>query len=681
MKKFVTIALCFLITACIALTAVMCTDSESLIDELKLDTSKKDASSHTQQINNAVYKQLDFSDKSEWQNATKGLIDAPDVLEIKDKNGNVVWSQKAYDFLDKHEQSPATVNPSLWENSKNNHAYGLFKVIDGIYQVRGYDLTNLTVVSGDTGYIIFDPMMSVECSQAAMELVYKNLGKKPVKAVIISHSHADHFGGIKGVMSEEQIADVSLPIAEQIKSGKIPVIVPQGYEEYAVSENLFAGVAMRRRANYQYGSFLKEDVKGTVAMGIGMAQSSGLSSYISPTYEITKDIEKITIDGVDFEFQLTPGTEAPAEMNTWVADYNALWMAENCTGTLHNLYTLRGAQVRDGEIWAKYITDAITRYGKKAQVVFQSHNWPHWGNKNINEYLTNTAAVYKYINDQTLEYINLGYTSEEIANMIQLPPQLDRVWYTRQYYGTVAHNSRAVYQKYMGYYDANPVNLKPLPISESAKKWVEYLKDTDEVLRKAKKDFDNGEYQWVAEITNILVFADPNNKAARLLCADALEQLGYQAESGTWRNVYLSAALELRMGNQAQYSKDAVSSGDAQKSISAKSMLQYMAIMLNREKMQGENFKMNISVTDTKQQFGVNIVDGVMLIYENTNFDDAIVSIECPKVLLFAMVSQNKEAVAKNMVVKGDKTKVDLMIENMNAFNTTTDVYFNIIEP
>ena len=283
MKKFVAIALCCLITACIALTAVMCTDSESLIDELKLDTSKKDASSHTQQINNAVYKQLDFSDKSEWQNATKGLIDAPDVLEIKDKNGNVVWSQKAYDFLDKHEQSPATVNPSLWENSKNNHAYGLFKVIDGIYQVRGYDLTNLTVVSGDTGYIIFDPMMSVECSQAAMELVYKNLGKKPVKAVIISHSHADHFGGIKGVMSEEQIADVSLPIAEQIKSGKIPVIVPQGYEEYAVSENLFAGVAMRRRANYQYGSFLKEDVKGTVAMGIGMAQSSGLSSYISPT--------------------------------------------------------------------------------------------------------------------------------------------------------------------------------------------------------------------------------------------------------------------------------------------------------------------------------------------------------------------------------------------------------------
>lgn len=681
MKKVIAVVLCLLITASTTLAAFVCTDSESLVNELKLDSSKKDASSHTKQVNNAVYKQLDFDDKSEWENATKGLIEAPKTLEIKDKNGNVVWSQKAYDFLDKYEQAPATVNPSLWENSKNNHAYGLFKVIDGIYQVRGYDLTNLTVVSGDTGYIIFDPMMSVECTQAAMELVYKNLGKKPIKAVIISHSHADHFGGIKGVMSDKQRADAGLSIADQLTSGKIPVIVPQGYEEHAVSENLLAGVAMRRRANYQYGTFLKEDVKGTVAMGIGMAQSSGLSSYISPTYEITKAIEKITIDGVVFEFQLTPGTEAPAEMNTWVADYNALWMAENCTGTLHNLYTLRGAQVRDGEIWAKYITDAITRYGKKAQVVFQSHNWPHWGNKNINEYMTNTAAVYKYINDQTLVYINLGYTSEEIANMIQLPPQLDRVWYTRQYYGTVAHNSRAVYQKYMGFYDANPVNLKPLPISESAKKWVEYLKDTDEVLRKAKKDFDNGEYQWVAEITNILVFADPNNKAARLLCADALEQLGYQSESGTWRNVYLSAALELRMGNQAKYSKDAVSSGDAQKSISAECMLQYMAIMLNREKMQGENFKMNISVTDTKQQFGVNIVDGVMLIYENTQLDDAQVSIKCPKVLLFAMVNQNKEAIAENMVIDGDKSKVDLLVENMNSFNTTTDAYFNIIEP
>ncbi len=681
MKRIIAILLCLAITVSTALMALFCADSTDLVNELKLDTTQKNATNHTKEANNAVYSQLDFDDKSEWENATKGLIEAPRSLEIKDKNENVVWSQEAYAFLDEYDDAPATVNPSLWENSKNNHAYGLFKVVDGIYQVRGYDLTNLTVVNGDTGYIIFDPMMSVECTQAAMELVYKNIGKKPIKAVIISHSHVDHFGGIKGVMSDEQIADASMSIADQLKSGKIPVIVPQGFEEHAVSENLFAGVAMRRRANYQYGTFLKESVTGTLAMGIGMAQSSGLSSYISPTYEIKNEIEKITIDGVDFEFQLTPGTEAPAEMNTWVADYNALWMAENCTGTLHNLYTLRGAQVRDGEIWAKYITDAITLYGDKAQVVFQSHNWPHWGNKVINEYLTNTAAVYKYINDQTLAYINLGYNSEEISNMIKLPPQLDKVWYTRQYYGTVAHNSRAVYQRYMGFYDANPVNLNPLPISESAKKWVEYLGDTDEVLRKAKKDFDNGEYQWVAEITNILVFADPSNQAARLLCADALEQLGYQSESGTWRNVYLSAALELRMGNQAKYSKDAVSSGDAQRNISAGCMLQYMAIMLNREKMQGEDFKMNVVVTDTKEQFGVNIVDGVMLIYENTQFDDAQVSIKCPKIMLFAMFNQNKEAIAENIVIDGDKSKVDLLVDNMNSFNTTTDAYFNIIEP
>ena len=675
LKRILSIVL----SALMILSVTACGNTD-MVKELGLNTESKDATDTTAKINSAVYSMLDFSDTSEWENATKGLIDAPDSLEIVRENGRVVWSQDAYSFLDDYEKAPATVNPSLWENTKNNHAYGLFKVSDGIYQVRGYDLTNLTIVEGDTGYIVFDPMMSVECAQASIELVYKNIGKKPIKAIIISHSHADHFGGIKALMSEDEKADSSLSIAEQISSGKIPVIVPQGFEEYAVSENLYAGIAMRRRANYQYGSFLEEGVNGTLAMGIGMAQSAGLSTYISPTYEI-KTNETLTIDGVKLEFQLTPGTEAPSEMNTWLPQFNALWMAENCTSTLHNLYTLRGAQIRDGEVWAKYITEAITKYGDKAQVVFQSHNWPHWGNENIVEYLTNTAAVYKYINDQTLSYINRGYTSDEIANMIELPDNLNKVWYTRQYYGTVAHNAKAVYQKYMGWYDANPVNLNKLPISESAKKWVEYLGDTDEVLKKAKQDYDNGEYQWVAEITNVLVFADPENKAARLLCADALEQLGYQAESGTWRNVYLSAALELRLGNQAQYSKDSVASGDAQHNISAGSMLQYIAIMLNREKLQGENFKVNIEVTDTKEKFGLNIAGGVMLIYDDTQFDDAQVSVKCPKLVLSGIYMGKKDAVKENAVINGDAAKFDLILDNMNSFSVTDDVYFNIIEP
>ena len=526
-------------------------ETVDMVVELGLTAEAKDASSYTVEVNSAMYSLLDFEDTSEYENATWGLIDAPEVLELKDSNGNVIWNQAAYSFLGDYGEAPDTVNPSLWENTRSNHAYGLFEVREGIYQVRGYDMANLTLIEGDTGWIVFDPLMSVECTQAAMQLVEKNLGQRPIKAVIISHCHVDHYGGIKGIMTSEEAADSALSLAEQLASGKIPIIVPEGFAEYAVSENVYAGKAMSRRANYQYGVLLEAGVTGKLAMGIGIGQSTGTVSFIMPTYEIKETGETYVIDGVELEFQLTPGTEAPAEMNIWLPELKALWVAENCTGTLHNLYTLRGAQVRDGAAWAGYITEAISRYGGEAEVTFQSHNWPHWGKETVNEYLVNTAAVYKFINDQTLTYINQGYTSDEISNMIELPEALEKVWYTRQYYGTVAHNSKAVYQKYMGWYDANPVHLNPLTPSDSAEKWVEYLGDTDQVLRMAKADFDKGEYQWVAEVTNTIVFADPENEAARLLCADALEQLGYQAESGPWRNAYLTAALELRQGNQA----------------------------------------------------------------------------------------------------------------------------------
>ncbi len=504
--------------------------------DLGLTAEVKPATDFTAKANAAVYDELDFDDKQEYEFATRGLIDAPETLELKDEDGTILWSQEAYAFLDDYEKAPDSVNPSLWENTKNNHAYGLFEVTDGIYQVRGYDMANLTVVKGDTGWIVFDTLMSVECSQAAMQLIEKNLGKFPVKAVIISHSHADHFGGIAGVMAKEDKADETLSIEDQLASGKIPVITPVGFTEHSVKENVYAGKGMGRRSNYQYGILLTPGVTGKLAQGIGMGQSTGTVSFMTPSYEIMQSGEKLTIDGVELEFQLTPGTEAPAEMNTWLPQYKALWMAENCTGTLHNLYTLRGAEVRDGAAWASYITEAISLYGKDAEVTFQSHNWPHWGNNVVNDYMVNTAAVYKFINDQTLTYINQGYTSDEISNMIELPEALNKIWYTRQYYGTVAHNAKAVYQKFMGWYDSNPVNLNPLMPSDSAKKWVEYLGDVDKVLQMAKADFDKGEYQWVAEVTNTIVFADPTNTDARLLCADALEQLGYQAESGPWRN-------------------------------------------------------------------------------------------------------------------------------------------------
>ena len=653
--------------------------AQSLTDELGLTDQSKPASEYTAEVNSAVYSLLDFEDTSEYDNAVRGLIDAPETLTLTDANGKIVWSQDAYTFLDDYEQAPDTVNPSLWENTSSNHVYGLFEVCENIYQVRGYDMANLTVIKGETGWIVFDTTMCVETAQAAMQLIEKNLGSYPVKAVIISHSHADHFGGILGVMQAEDAADASLPIEEQIASGKVPVIVPEGFAEHAVAENVYAGKAMTRRANYQYGVLLEPGVTGKMAQGIGMGQSTGTVSYLAPTYEVTETGTVLVIDGVEMEFQLTPGTEAPAEMNTWFPQYKALWAAENCTSTLHNLYTLRGAAVRDGAAWASYITETITLYGGEAEVVFQSHNWPHWDNDTINEYLINNAAVYKFINDQTLTYINQGYTSDEISNMIELPEELARVWYTRQYYGTVAHNAKAVYQKYMGWYDANPVHLNPLTPTESAKKWVEYLGDVDAVLRMAKEDFDKGEYQWVAEITNVIVFADPANEAARLLCADALEQLGYQAESGPWRNAYLTAALELRHGNQALNAAQTKGGAFLQEMTPAM-LFDYMAILLNKQALADQNFTINVTLTDVQQQYVLQVRNGVLLVFENTSREDADLSITCPKYALFYIIANNADGMA-TLHTEGDASLISLLATNLNAFPLTGIVPFNIVEP
>ncbi len=655
-------------------------ESPDLLEELGLNAESKAASSYTLEINSALYSLLDFSDTGEAEFATRGLIDAPETLELTNEAGEVIWSQKAYSFLEDYEEAPATVNPSLWENTKNNHAYGLFAVVEGIYQVRGYDMANLTLIEGDTGWIVFDPLMSVECTKAAMALVEKNLGQRPIIAVIISHCHVDHYGGIRGILAEDMLADSSLSIEDQLASGKTPIIVPQGFTEHAVSENVYAGKAMGRRANYQYGVLLEPGEEGRLAMGIGMGQSTGTVSFLPPTYEIRESGERLTVDGVELEFQLTPGTEAPAEMNTWLPQFKALWMAENCTGTLHNLYTLRGAQVRDGADWAMYIMEALALYGSEAEVVFQSHNWPHWGKEVIREYMTDTAAVYKFINDQTLTYINQGYTSDEISNMIRLPAALEKNWYTRQYYGTVAHNSKAVYQKYMGWYDANPVNLNPLTPSESAKKWVEYLGDTDEVLRKAKEDFDKGDYQWVAEITNVLVYADPENTAARLLCADALEQLGYQAESGPWRNAYLSAALELRQGNQANIAAQATSTGDVVKQMSATMIFDYMAIRLNKAALAEQEFRVNVILNGGAESYTLHFINGVLL-YNIGTAEDAQLTVRCPKNALFYIVQGNAEGVSQAMLLEGDIALMELILSNMNEFPLAGNGDFNIIEP
>lgn len=629
-----------------------------------LDASAKEATKTTQDKNKEVYALLDFSDEQEKSFAEKGLIAAPESLELKDEKGKVVWSQKAYSFVE-NADAPATVNPSLWRNTQLNHLYGLFEVADGIYQVRGYDMTNITFIKGDTGWIVFDPLMSTECSAAAMQLVNENLGERPVTAVVMSHPHVDHYGGIKGIISEEEVA-----------SRSIPIIVPEGFEEHAVSENVYAGNAMGRRAGYQYGTILDDSATGSMSIGIGMGQSTGTISYISPNDTIKQTGETRTVDGVTMEFQLTPGTEAPVEMNTWFADKKALWIAENCTGTLHNLYTLRGAQIRDGNAWAEYIMEAMTRYGKDAEVVFQSHNWPHWGNDVINRYLENTAAMYKFINDQTLMYINQGYTSDEISNMITLPESLEKNWYTRQYYGTVAHNAKAVYQKYMGWYDANPVNLNPLTPSDSAKKYVEYMGDTGEVLKKARADFDKGEYQWVAEITNVLVFADPDNQEARYLCADALEQLGYQAESGTWRNAYLSGAKELREGTITDTALKANSSADLKKSMTPEMMMDYMGILTDSNAAQDVNLKINLNFTDT-DPYLLRVDSGVLLYQKGVQADDADATLTLPRVAMFTILNKDEAKQQETIRIEGDQDILKKLTEHMVTF----EYFFNIVEP
>jgi len=508
--------------------------------------------------------------------------------------------------------------------------------------------------------------MSVECSKAALELVNKELGSYPIKGIVISHPHVDHYGGIKGVVTEEYV-----------KKENIPIVVPEDFEKHAVSENVYAGNAMSRRAGYQYGTMLEKSDVGTLAIGIGMGQSKGTTSYISPTHIIKETGDKMTIDGIKMEFQMTPGTEAPAEMNIWIEDKKALWLAENCTGTLHNLYTLRGAQIRDGNAWAKYIMEAITLYGDKAEVVFQSHNWPHWGNTVINKYMEDTAAVYKFINDQTLGYINQGYTETEIANMIKLPDDLAENWYTRQYYGTVAHNSKAVYQKYIGWYDANPIHLNELTPEESARKYVEYMGDTDNVLKKAQEDYNKGEYQWVAQITNILVYDNPENKQARNLCADALEQLGYQAESGTWRNAYLSAAKELRSGTIRDENYRATGSSDLRKNMTPEMMFDYIGIKIDSMKAQNLNFKANILLTDTGEKYLLTVKSGVILYQKDIWDNNADTIWEMPKMGLFAIISKDEEAQEKYIKVTKNKKYLNELCSYIEDF----DFFFNIIEP
>jgi alkyl sulfatase BDS1-like metallo-beta-lactamase superfamily hydrolase len=629
----------------------------------------KPATAATQSANQKVQQTLPFSDRTDFANAQKGFIATPDVLTIKGAKGNVVWDLEAYKtYIGLDKSAPDTVNPSLWRNAQLNMLNGLFEVTDGIYQVRGYDLSNITFVKTKTGWIVFDPLISPETAKAAYDLVTEHLGKRPIHAVIYSHSHVDHYGGVRGIVDETDV-----------KSGKVQIIAPEGFTEHAVSENVIAGNAMGRRAVYMYGAVLPRNARGGVNGGLGQTTSAGSATLILPTLDITKTGQEVDIDGVKMVFQMTPGTEAPAEMNTWFPQFKALWMAENTTNTMHNVLTLRGAQVRDPLKWATYIDETIDIWGKDVQVKFQSHHWPQWGNAGIIDYFGKQRDIYKYTHDQSVRLMNMGYTGEEISEMIKLPASLENTWSTRGYYGTLRHNSRAVYQRYMGWYNGNPSDLNNLPPEMVAPRYVKAMGGEAEAIRKGREAFKDNDYRWVAELMKHVVFANPNSAEAKNLLADAYEQLGYQAESGPWRSVYLQGAFELRNG-VPQAGAPATATPDTIRAMSPGMLFDYFAVRLNPEKVEGKKYAINVNLTDINETHGLRVENSV-LNHGPKSVANPEATLTLTKTVLddiqLGATTLDKAIADGRVKIDGNPTTVKDFMASLDTFN----FWFNIVTP
>jgi alkyl sulfatase BDS1-like metallo-beta-lactamase superfamily hydrolase len=629
---------------------------------------EKDATPITTEVNKDLLRMLPFSDTEDFKNAQKGFIDRGEE-EIKDANGKVVWSTKKFAFMqDLKKKAPATVNPSLWRQMLLVNMTGLFKVDEHIYQVRNYDLSNFTIIEGKSGLIIMDPLVSNEPAKAALELYFKHRPKKPVVAVIYSHSHVDHFGGVRGIVDEADL-----------KAGKVKIFAPLGFVENAIAENVMAGNAMSRRASYMYGNVLPKAEKGNVGAGLGSTTSSGTVTMIGPTNIISEAWEDHVIDGLHFEFQLTLNTEAPSEMHYYIREYKALCPAENVNHTMHNLYTLRGAKVRDSKAWSKHIDNMLVKWGDEAQVLFAPHHWPSWGNDNINEHVAKQRDTYKFMHDQVLRLANHGYTIDEVGDMVKLPSALDQTWSSHGYYGSISHNARAVYNFYLGYFDGNPSHLHKLPPEPGSKKYVEYMGGSKNVIEMAKKDFAKGEYRWVAEALDHVVFAEPDNKEAKDLLANTLEQLGYVAESGPWRNFYLSGARELREGVKTVPTPN-TASPDIVKNMPIVMILDYMAVRLNPEKAAGKKLKINFNFSDTNELYTVFLENSTLNNREG-NADDADSTINTTRETLDSIllgqltVEEGLKSGAIN--VKGTKGKFKELQGMLDNF----EFWFNIVTP
>lgn len=639
--------------------------------KIKTDKNQKEASSFTKKANTDVLSYLNFEDKTDYENARRGFIATIPEGNIKDSKGNLAYDMNQFDFI--KGAAPITTNPSLWRQSELNSIHGLFEVKKGsIYQIRGFDLANMTLVAGKTGWIVIDPLLTPEAAKAGLDLANEKLGKKPVSAVIITHSHIDHFGGIRGVVDEEDV-----------KNGKVPIYVPEGFFHHSISENVMGGNTMGRRASYMYGFVLPKDAKGTLGTGLGQTTSIGLPGILDGTDIINKvSGEEKIIDGLKVEFMYTPESEAPAEMMFYFPELKAFCQSEDLTHTLHNLYTLRGAQVRNGQKWSAYIDMVLAKWGDDVEYSFASHHWPTWENKNIKPYWEKQRDLYRFIHDQTLRLANKGYTPVEIAEMLKLPESLDKEFYNRGYYGTLSHNVRAQYQLYFGWFDGNPSNLNKLTPTDAGKKYVEFMGGADALLSNAKKSMDQGEYRWVAEVLSHLVFADPKNQDARNLLADAYEQLGYMAESGPWRNFYLSGAVELRNGVKVLPAPN-TAGPDMVRGMSTELFFNFLGMKFKGTDPEAAamKFNFNIVLPDVGENIALIIANGAVnpRIGSVANNVTATITINRSDLNKVSLKQASFEDLLNSKAIKidGDQNAFISFLGKLDSF----DFWFNIVEP
>jgi len=595
-----------------------------------------------------------LGDRTDFEAADRGFVGTTSQETIRDGRGRVVWDFGAYAFLSG--PCPDTAHPSLWRQSQLTAKHGLYQVADGIYQVRGFDLSNVSFVEGERGVIVIDPLLSTECAAAAAELYRRHRGNRPVTAVIFSHSHADHFGGVRGVVPD---------------GGNIPIIAPAGFLEHAVSENVYAGTAMNRRAIFMYGAELPKSAVGQIGAGLGQTTSTGTISLIEPTLHVTRTGQEEVIDGVRIVFQLTPGTEAPAEMNFFLPGRRVVCMAENATHNLHNVLTLRGALVRDPRIWSRYLTEAIEMFASDSDVLFASHHWPTWGTRELTVFLSQQRDLYAYLHDQTLRLLNQGHTGVEIAEMIELPPALGRAWHARGYYGSVSHNVKAIYQRYMGWFDGNPAHLWELPPQESARRHVELMGGARNILSKAEDAYQAGEWRWAAQILNYVVFADPADAVAGELLAKVYDELGHGSENGTWRNFYLQGAAELR-GNKPQNPIDTAGT-DLARALSAEQIFDSLAIRVNGPRAWDTRLTIDWNFTDLEEEIRTSLANGVLTQTRSREATPADLTVTLTKPQLLAVVTSRD---LSGVQATGDRpaltTLMDLLDDPDRDFNIVT---------